>query len=417
MEKHRPHKLHKRVQRNILSKRRTWVIALIVLLVAVGGALAGKAAHAAGNTIQLNPTGGAYTVGNTLSVQVRENSGGTNVYATQVGLTYPQNLLQYVSTDGNGSNFPTDTGLGSGGNGHVKIVRGSTQPVANDALIATVNFTVTAAGSATIGFDALCQGTSTANCSGVYDATLLNVASSVTGGTYTLNASTCPAGQVGTPPNCTTPVTTCPTGQIGTPPNCTTPTTGGGGSTSTGSGSTSTGSTTTKSSSSAITPKNSTAPIVAPDGSQVQVSTPADIQPATVQPDGVQKIQYYLNNKLVYTASAVPYTYHLDTTRLLNGTYTLKTIKYYISGQQETTTQRLVIKNPFSLIQFGLLLRHYLIEILIPFVLIIAAIVLVYFRINHIKWYKGPGSSTPDSPKSMSPTAGVQGPTVVTPST
>ncbi len=36
---------------------------------------------------------------------------------------------------------------------------------------------------------------------------------------------TCPAGQVGTPPNCTTPPPgqTCPAGQVGTPPNCTTP--------------------------------------------------------------------------------------------------------------------------------------------------------------------------------------------------
>ena len=36
---------------------------------------------------------------------------------------------------------------------------------------------------------------------------------------------TCPAGQIGTPPNCTTPPPppTCPAGQIGTPPNCTTP--------------------------------------------------------------------------------------------------------------------------------------------------------------------------------------------------
>ena len=33
----------------------------------------------------------------------------------------------------------------------------------------------------------------------------------------------CPAGQVGTPPNCTTPTSSCPAGQEGTPPNCTTP--------------------------------------------------------------------------------------------------------------------------------------------------------------------------------------------------
>lgn len=36
--------------------------------------------------------------------------------------------------------------------------------------------------------------------------------------------STCPPGQIGTPPNCTVPPTEqCPPGQVGTPPNCTTP--------------------------------------------------------------------------------------------------------------------------------------------------------------------------------------------------
>ncbi len=37
--------------------------------------------------------------------------------------------------------------------------------------------------------------------------------------------ATCPDGQTGTPPNCTTPAATCPTGQTGTPPNCETPAT------------------------------------------------------------------------------------------------------------------------------------------------------------------------------------------------
>ncbi len=40
----------------------------------------------------------------------------------------------------------------------------------------------------------------------------------------TTPTSSCPAGQVGTPPNCTTPTSSCPAGQVGTPPNCTTPT-------------------------------------------------------------------------------------------------------------------------------------------------------------------------------------------------
>jgi 1A family penicillin-binding protein len=38
----------------------------------------------------------------------------------------------------------------------------------------------------------------------------------------TTTPPTCPAGQTGTPPNCVTPSSTCPKGQTGTPPNCTT---------------------------------------------------------------------------------------------------------------------------------------------------------------------------------------------------
>lgn len=45
------------------------------------------------------------------------------------------------------------------------------------------------------------------------------------GGSYLLfGTGSCPAGQTGTPPNCTTPPpATCPVGQTGTPPNCVTP--------------------------------------------------------------------------------------------------------------------------------------------------------------------------------------------------
>jgi hypothetical protein len=47
-----------------------------------------------------------------------------------------------------------------------------------------------------------------------------SAASTSTSTTVTMTA-TCPAGQTGTPPHCTTPG--CPPGQVGTPPNCATP--------------------------------------------------------------------------------------------------------------------------------------------------------------------------------------------------
>jgi len=52
--------------------------------------------------------------------------------------------------------------------------------------------------------------------------------STTTGSTNTVTGGgetqTCPAGKVGTPPNCTDPVAaSCPDGKVGTPPNCTDP--------------------------------------------------------------------------------------------------------------------------------------------------------------------------------------------------
>ena len=58
--------------------------------------------------------------------------------------------------------------------------------------------------------------------SGVAAALVIESSSNSAHSTLTPTPPTCPAGQRGTPPNCTTPPT-CPAGQRGTPPNCTTP--------------------------------------------------------------------------------------------------------------------------------------------------------------------------------------------------
>ena len=55
---------------------------------------------------------------------------------------------------------------------------------------------------------------------GVAAALAIGNSSNSAQSTPTTTPPTCPAGQTGTPPNCT-PTRTCPTGQTGTPPNCT----------------------------------------------------------------------------------------------------------------------------------------------------------------------------------------------------
>jgi len=371
-----------------------------VIAAAVTGIfVAGTFVFAATTTPQvyLAPSSGSYTVNDDISVAVREVGNGSAISAAQVGLTYDPAYLKYTSVDGSGSAFGTDLTPGTQNAGKVVMVRFTTGAAsATDQLIATVHFTALTAGPANVGFTSLCAANNNpaADCTGLSSAGT-SVTISTAGASYTLKAAaapTCPAGQTGTPPNC---VTTPPASPTPPPPPV---------------------STTTKSTSTSITPQGSSSSIIAPNNSEVQLSSPTDIQPATIQPDGVQKVEYYLNNKLVFTAKNVPYTYHIDTKHLLNGSYTLTSITYYTSGRQNKSTQKLLVKNPFSFVQFGLLLRRYIVEILVPFVLIVLAIILAYSRIHRIKWYKGPGSSSVDSSPPSTPTMNVQGPTIVSPS-
>lgn len=339
----------KKIKRN--SFKIFIAIAVVVLVVAIGQVTIGiiYAAGTSGPEIYLAPSSGTYTVGSTLSVAVRENGEGTAINSTQVGLDYSSSNLQFSSIDGTGSAFASDVSPATQNAGEVIISRFSTSnSYTTDELIATVNFTVTAAGTATMTFTSSCQTSANSDCTGL-GSSGNSVAITTTGGSYTLQAASAPNSS-GSPTPSPTPSSTKPTSSTSTP---------------------NAASSTAKSTSSSITPQSSTTPITVPTGSQVQVSTPATIEPATIQPDGVKDIQYYLNNKLVYTATIPPYSYHLDTTNLLNGTYAFKTVSYYVSGRTSVSTQKLIVRNPFSLTQLRLLLKHYSPEIIPPLVIII----------------------------------------------
>jgi hypothetical protein len=85
----------------------------------------------------------------------------------------------------------------------------------------------------------------------------------------------------------------------------------------------------------------------------------------------------------------VPFAYHLDTTQLLNGTYTLKTVSLYTSGKTTTSTQKLVVSNPLSWTQFRLLAQHYAAVVLLPLSIALIAIVVWIYRKQLIKWFNG----------------------------
>jgi hypothetical protein len=364
------HTLHsgktKHHKKGFMRKRHAITAILFSAIIAVAG-ISLEFAHAATavNTIYFAPSAATYTVGQQFTIAVREDSNSVGAYYAQSSFTYPQSQLQFNSISNCSSGaFTTDPSQSTGGGGHVLVICASTKAVTGDALVANVTFTALAAGSATLTPDGICSGSVASGCNSIYDVNVTNQLSSTPPATYTIQA---PAAQ------------TCPSGDTGTYPNCVAPSTGSG--TTTGTGSTSTNSTSTSSSggsssakstgAQSITPSTSTTPITAPSGSTVQVSTPATVQPATIQADAVSKIQYYLNNKLVFTAADVPFAYHLDTTSLRNGTYTLKTVSYYTSGRTSTTSQKLVVKNPFSFTQFRLFLAEYAAVIIVLLALVV----------------------------------------------
>jgi hypothetical protein len=368
------------MKKKLTHTKKLKAIVSLVAVIVVGTATVGSLiVHAATSPDLYLPTSAAtYTVGDDVVLQVRENGNGAPINSAQFGIKYPTSLLQLASIDYSGGALTTNFSPSTQTAGEVLVtladVSGS---FTTDQLLATLHFTALAAGTAPLSFTAPCQSAATNDCTSLGSAGT-TVAATYTGGSYTIQAAT-----TTTPP----PVTT-------TPPPVTTTTTP------------TTTSTATKATSTSITPKSSTSAITAPTGSQVQISTPATVEPATIQPDGVAKVQYYLNNKLVYTASDVPFAYHLDTTSLLNGSYTLRTVSYYDSGRTVSSTQILIVSNPFSFTQFRLLIAHYTALIIIVLAIILIALVLWLTR---KRWQHG------SSPRFGSSAGGPSAPNIQTP--
>ena len=158
---------------------------------------------------------------------------------------------------------------------------------------------------------------------------------------------TCPTGQTGTPPNCTTPPpATCPTGQTGTPPKCL-PANGSG----SGSGSSS------GSPSSACCA--ATAPITGP-------TTKLGLPPGT-DPTKVVSVTYAIDGKVLAVETKFPFTYNFDTTKLTNGCHLLVTTIPNKDNTKTTNTKKLCINHPTKWYE------HKVLNIIIGIILIAGA--------------------------------------------
>lgn len=149
--------------------------------------------YAASASVYLSPSGSTVAKGSSLYVSVRENSGGEPVNAAQINLSYPTNLLSFVSISSS-SAFGI-VAQNSGGGGSVQIGRGALPAVSGTQTIATVRFKALAdSGRATVSIKA---GSSVISAN-----SNSNIATGLSGGSYTL---TKPAVAPPPPPKDTTP--------------------------------------------------------------------------------------------------------------------------------------------------------------------------------------------------------------------
>lgn len=148
-------------------------------------------------TLYLSPGSGSVSKGSTITVNVRENSGGSKVNGAQANLSYPADKLDFVSISS--SSAFSVVAENSGGGGNVRIGRGALPSVSGDQLIASVRFRAKVdSGSATVSFADGSQVTAD-------DGNGTNIVGPKNGATYTLKAAPAAAPAAPEAPKDTTP--------------------------------------------------------------------------------------------------------------------------------------------------------------------------------------------------------------------
>jgi hypothetical protein len=111
-------------------------------------------------TLSLVPNSGSFNVGDTLTLEVRLDTGGSNVVAASVFLAFNPSYLQYQSIDSSNSDFNTKIKEGPRDNNTIEISRINfvsggmdVNPISgSNLLVAKVNFKAIAAGTASVVF-------------------------------------------------------------------------------------------------------------------------------------------------------------------------------------------------------------------------------------------------------------------------
>jgi hypothetical protein len=114
-------------------------LAVVAVVVVVGYFVLNSSAAIDGAHLYLSPNNSTFAAGENVTMEVRLNTDGKNINAVQADLSYPQDMLEFVSVDAASSAFPIEAQL-TGGNGSVKIARGNIAGVTGDVLVAKVTF-------------------------------------------------------------------------------------------------------------------------------------------------------------------------------------------------------------------------------------------------------------------------------------
>jgi hypothetical protein len=363
--------MHKALSTITKPSIRTGALAVSVLLAAQALAGMGTAQAAGNDTLYLSPASGNYTVGETFSVEIRENSNAEQVNAVQADLGYSANL-QFVSVDATGSAFSVDAQK-SGGNGAVTVARGSTTPVTGDKLVAKVNFKVLAAGTGALEVKA--------SSALVGSADNRNIVDTRSGASYGLVTTATPNPPPPTPGPPGPPGTPGPVGPPGRP--------GPPGATPRPAPIPTNGTVPTPSPGSppnvSITPQPTPEtpdpnPIILPDDSEIEVEDPSVIETTPSEDREVEKVEYYINGKLVMSVNEPPYSYSVDSSNMRNGRYTLTTKTFYTDGKVDSSDSDLVVSNPLNAQQLMLQLKHYAWAVILLFLIIGGVVWFMFFR-------------------------------------
>ncbi len=371
----------KNIKYNWHIARSVVIVGLILIMLIAYPLITNKEASASTQrgSLYLTSSNSKASLGNLVTLTVFENSEQTPVNGVQVNLTYPSNILSFVSYNSNGLpfNYPGPTPATTQSSFNYAIF--STTPLTGNRAVVNVVFRVVGYGSANVSLaNSIVSSSNGLNIGDTLNGTNITVAKPVIVPPIVVIKPTHPVHSVKSTqvPSITQESQPLPAPQaparkampapvihIFTKPRVT---------------------------SVSFTPQGSSQPVVVLPRNNIKLIVPIVVRPNIVQPthqfrkvtppDPIVKVEYFLNNKLVSVVTKSPYKYKLPTNNILNGNYNLTIKTYRAGGGSSSTPEHLIVANPFSLNQVRLASLHYKFQELLTLIVIVLLIVAFYMR-------------------------------------